>query len=335
LIEVWQFEVFAESVHEVDLVLAHSLAGNAAVPEVTTTVTSPSSSSMSAEVLKAVRSMGSFVGTAASQASGELTVKLVGKPQHNWWGLEHYPVMDHAAAAAAADGDKCVIVEAGSHAGAISLLASQLGCTVYAFEANKEHVKTFGLNMALNQERLKGKVHNNLRMIGAEPGHRIDEVVPAGTRVTVFKMDIDGPDAVAMQGAKGLFDAGVDYLSIEYNPKKQLGRSGGITGVQYLTYLHERGFAVYVLDCYFGDDKSMNAHGISAKCLRHNLQAGTSPPFVETSESNAFLSCLIQKKCTAKGKRLMQQQLIEVWQFEVFAESVHEVDLVLAHSLPS
>merc|ERR1719162_1672998 len=45
--------------------------------------------------------------------------------------------------------------------------------------------------------------------------------MPADTRVTLLKMDIDGPDSSAMSGMQRLFDAQrVQYVNLEYSKKQ-------------------------------------------------------------------------------------------------------------------
>ena len=174
----------------------------------------------------------------APLVDGENTVRLtqLGRiASAGFWGLEHSAIVQGAAAHAQRSGDDCVVVEAGAHQGTLALLASQLGCVCFAFEAVLHNIDLFRVNAAATAA-LPRPVHLVAGYIGQAVSRRIDEIVKQN--VTLLKMDIDGPDLLAMRGADALFDRrAVRFVNLEFGRGKQAE-----SGVEYLRQLDAWGF---------------------------------------------------------------------------------------------
>lgn len=241
------------------------------------------------------------------------------------WGMEHYPIIKHAAKNAIAHGGQCVYVEAGAHKGTLAVLAAKQGCTVYAFEMSAENVADMTHVMKMNSVS-KDQVHVFQKAIGDKPGSRVDEVVPRG-KVTVLKMDIDGLDALAMRGAKGLFsDGGVDVINIEFSPPKQ-EKDSKVSSVDYLTSLVDMGYSAYLSDCYGRTSNALKELGLT--CMSDERGGNhRERDWRETKMENDFFVCLLEG-CTDRSA--VDKNRIDRSQFKSFidAASKMEVDMVL------
>lgn len=295
----------------------------------------------------------SFLGRAAT----ELQLHQLGTPSEQWWGMEHFAPIAHAAAAANAGREPCVVVEIGAHAGTLALLAGKMGCEVYAFEADAAHRRRYELNAALNAHASPGgcggKVTYTLGAVGQTAGSRVDEVVPPGTRVTLLKVDIDSVDMFAVRGAEGLFlggaaaappgagagteearGGGVDFVNLEFSPAKHRAATR-TPPKQYLEEVHRRGFDIFLLDCYFDENKTLPAAGLRQRCLA-NVHEDYDPGgaagrgFVEVSESRLLLRCVMEGLgCDLHdAASLVAGQLVPPSDFAAFAAAVTEVDVL-------
>ncbi len=121
----------------------------------------------------------------------------------------------------------------------------KVGCEVHAFEANGRLFRELQKNVDLNPGLTS--IHMHKAKIGNMTGSRLDEFVTGC--ISVLKMDIDGFDSYAMDGASGLLDAGVEVINLELSPEKHLKKGGG-SDETYLASLFARGYEAYLVDCY-------------------------------------------------------------------------------------
>lgn len=265
--------------------------------------------------------------------NGRIKLKFVKDANTEWWGTEHMPVMVHGAKVAKAKGEPCVIVDVGAHRGATALVAAKLGCEVYAFEMDGSFFNGMLANMKLNQIP-ESQMHTFQMAVGDQVGHRIDENVPSTKKITVLKMDIDGPDVLAMHGASSLFSgAGVDFVNLEFSPMKHKTISH-VTDNQYLDDMDALGFNVYLLDCYkrpYDVDAKISA-AVGAHCLAFNRVSNDMLlQYEEPSNQKSLLQCVMEGKCDPKNKAADDAQHVPKEKFDAFVSVLwgNEVDLIL------
>jgi predicted O-methyltransferase YrrM len=291
------------------------------------------------------------VFTSTADGMTDIAWQMMGSPLDNVWGAEHMAPLVSIAKQTAGP---CTYMEVGAHVGWLVLLAAQLGCKVFAWEAGRGCAQRVSDNLRLNKiPTTKARVFS--KEVGSQKGGRMQDDMPTDTRITLLKMDIDGPDSDAMIGMDRLFKARqVLYVNAEYS-WKQSGRDP-----RYLDAMDARGFDVYLLDCY-GDDSRTNetrislASGGRASCLnrqadmplgpawRHNrvhwAKHHTPGALVDVPMLPAerrFLRCLTtstpSSARTQHCARVVQAQQIHREEFDAFTQALRgggEVDLIL------
>ena len=266
---------------------------------------------------------------------------MIGTVEDSVWGTEHMAPLVAIAGGQAAG--TCVYLEVGAHVGWLVLLAASMGCKVFAWEGSQSCAQRIQDNLKLNQiASSRAEVFG--KFVGAGEGTKIQDDMPADTQVTLLKMDIDGPDSNAMRGMDRLFaNRRVQYVNLEYS-HKQAKRDPG-----YLTSMDERGFDMYLLDCYGSDDRTNEpaihrASGGRAKCLNRDPLVPAFDRHVHNNSQQSvidvpmppmqrrFLSCFVASEPTTHCKQLLRNQQILPRYFDAFTKAIGrsgETDLVL------
>lgn len=273
-------------------------------------------------------------------------IAFQGSCDDSMWGMAHFPVISHAAHKAINDGEKCVVVEAGARKGALAILAAKLGCKVYAFEADPKHVADMKSNLKLNHVS-EDAVHVFQTNLGDQTGSRVDEFVPKG-KVTVLKMDIDGMDAVAMSGSRGLFDhGGVEVINIEFSPPREKDKEEkdkkeknvrGFSSLEYLRRLTDMGYTAYLAGCYGNSAKtSPPLEALGMRCTLPSRDDGSAfftlqrtGKWSETTAQETFLNCLLgESKCAERAE--LERNRVKPSAFKAFFKATKDLklDLVL------
>ena len=78
------------------------------------------------------------------------------------------------------------------------------------------------------------------------PAMRVDGLVPAGRRVDVIKIDVDGGEWPALQGCEGIIDRDRPVVISEFSPDMMPGISG-VSGETYLRWLVEKGYRLGIV----------------------------------------------------------------------------------------
>lgn len=266
---------------------------------------------------------------------------MIGTVEDTIWGTEHMAPL--VAIAGWKAGRTCTYLEVGAHVGWLVLLAARMGCKVFAWEGSKACAQRALDNLKLNNIDSSG-AEVFAKYVGPGKGSNIQDDIPAGTQVTLLKMDIDGPDSSAMLGMDQLFaDRRVQYVNLEYSRKQAKKDS------KYLYSMDKRGFDIYLLDCYGGDDRTNEpaihqATGGRARCLnrdplvpafnRHihkHLQESVvdvpMPPM-----QRRFLLCFVASEPTTHCAQLLLRQQILPQYFDAFTKAIGrsgETDLIL------
>ena len=94
----------------------------------------------------------------------------------------------------------------------------------------------------------------------------LDEVVPAGERVDVVKIDVEGAELAVLQGMTRIINEHRDLVIIAEFGSSHL-KAAGITSVQWFTAFYEFGFESFAID------------ELTSECR------AVRPPDVETTQS--------------------------------------------------
>jgi len=293
-----------------------------------------------AKACKPLTASNQFPSVFETTAEGMLAIKwrMLGHPRDSVWGHEHVPAVVEIANATRGH---CVFLEVGAHVGWLVLLARRLGCTVFAWELSPACVRTLRSNLQLNGlDEHPGGIFT--KAVGHKAGSRIDADVPHSTHVSLLKMDIDGPDGVAMLGVETLFQQKrIDYVNIEYGGAKQAKLRP-----RYLHEMHARGFDVYLLDCYAARtyEHLLRAWpGSMLTCLNHSPEVpsfnrsathlGQLVDVPSVQPVHDFLRCLVANPAIPGSycSRLLENQRIPLEHFSAFTRGLGqgEVDLML------
>jgi hypothetical protein len=285
-----------------------------------------------------------FIGVVHAGGPAEgYKIKQTGSKSNSWWGLEHAAIFLHAAWLAAAENQPCMLIEAGAHQGTLAILGAKVGCNVYSFEGDSGHVLNMKSNLQEND--VEGLVSVVPGFIDREPTEqRIDTILRRGgvRNVTLLKMDIDGRDALAMQGASSLFEAqAIRFINFEFSPAKQ--RLAGVDGDQYLHQLHRWGFQLFLFSCVPNKAAQARIRDVltsNGSCLTYgNYGRVIRNPYIETEGAKRFARCFFGLRTDGSSRHqlavhddgcqvLLNQQLVRPTDFAAFASAVHEVDLV-------
>ena len=146
----------------------------------------------------------------------DIAFQMMGTTVDTVWGTEHMAPLVAIGRHAAGS---CTYLEVGAHVGWLVLLAARMGCKVFAWEGSVSCANRIQDNLRLNNMSKSANVFG--KFVGRKEGMRIEDDMPADARVTLLKMDIDGPDSSAMSGMQRLFDAQrVQYVNLEYSKKQ-------------------------------------------------------------------------------------------------------------------
>jgi len=271
----------------------------------------------------------------------DIAFQMMGTTMDTVWGTEHMAPLVAIGRQAAGS---CTYLEVGAHVGWLVLLAARMGCKVFAWEGSISCANRIQDNLRLNNMSKSANVFG--KFVGRKKGMRIEDDMPADTRVTLLKMDIDGPDSSAMSGMQRLFDAQrVQYVNLEYS-KKQAKKDP-----RYLHAMEKRGFNIYLLDCYGTNNRTdeasiRRATGGRAACLNRDA---VDPQFSRSARhygphditvdvpmmppQRRFLHCLVSNTLPASSgcTRLLGDQRLHPQYFDAFTRAIGEgeVDLIL------
>lgn len=274
----------------------------------------------------------SFTTTTDGLAS--LAWRMLGTPVDSVWGAEHAAPLLSVAQQMSGN---CVYLEVGAHVGWLVLLAARLGCKVFAWEGSRSCARRIEKNLVLNNLDSHARVFS--KFVGSANGSKIEADLPAGTRISLLKMDIDGPDPDAMDGMDSLFiSRRVEYVNLEYSRKQARRRAN------YLEEMHQRGFDIYLLDCYRlrTNETSIQLNtGGRARCLNRventrdfDRRSARSNELSDVPIGHAlkhFLGCLLSAVRVPRCKSFIRDQLLQPQYYAAFTEAVGsgEVDLML------
>ena len=96
----------------------------------------------------------------------------------------------------------------------------------------------------------------------------LDDLVDAD--ITLLKLDVEGTEFLALMGAKRLFcQRIVRYIHFEFSPSNMESLSGKHSPLEFLTFLHDHNYSIYIEDC--SHDISAEAIAeLPAKCAKQN-----------------------------------------------------------------
>ncbi len=78
------------------------------------------------------------------------------------------------------------------------------------------------------------------------PSFRVEDLVPAGQRIDLIKIDVDGGEWPAMQGCARIVERDRPTIISEFSPDMMPGISG-VSGEVYLSWLVEKGYRIGVV----------------------------------------------------------------------------------------
>lgn len=166
------------------------------------------------------------------------------------------------------------VIDIGANCGWFSLLAASRGAEVWAFEPLQRNLRLLHASLGHNRfDRVRviaaaasdapgtltiGASYTN-GIVGGQPDGtaaaltadyvaavRVDDVVPAGIRVSLLKIDVEGHEYRALEGAVNTIRRSRPAIISEFAPRA-LEANSGRPGSEYLKLLHDLNYGLSVI----------------------------------------------------------------------------------------